>query len=59
MYDYGYLLDHCLKTNAEWMPIVEDDVIARAEWYDKAINSLQNAQAQAGGAGWLYLRRFY
>lgn len=59
MYDYGYLLDSCLKTYAEWITIVEDDVIARAGWYDKAINSLQKARAQAGGAGWLYLRMFY
>lgn len=59
MYDYGYLLDSCLKTNAEWVTIVEDDVIARAGWYDKAMTSLQKARAQAGGAGWLYLRIFY
>lgn len=59
MYDYGYLLDNCLKTNAEWITIVEDDVIAREGWYDKAITSLKKAQAQAGGAGWLYLRIFY
>lgn len=59
MYDYGYLLDSCLKTNAEWITIVEDDVIARAGWYDQAVTSLQKARAQAGGAGWLYLRMFY
>lgn len=59
MYDFGYLLGHCWKTNAEWITIVEDDVIARAGWYDKAITSLQKAQAQVRGAGWLYLRIFY
>ena len=59
MYDYGYLLDNCLKTNAEWITIVEDDVIARARWYDKAMGSLQEVQAQARGDGWLYLRIFY
>lgn len=59
MYDYGYLLDNCLKTNAEWITIVEDDVLARAGWYGKAMTSLQKAQAQAGGASWLYLRIFY
>ena len=32
MYDYGYLLENCLKTKAEWITIVEDDVIARAGW---------------------------
>ena len=59
MYVYEYLLDKCLKTNSEWITVVEDDVIARAGWYDKAMTSLENARAQAGGAGWLYLRIFY
>lgn len=59
MYIYEYLLDNCLKTNSEWITVVEDDVIARAGWYGKAMTSLENARAQAGGAGWLYLRLFY
>lgn len=59
MYDYGYLLGNCLKTNADWITIVEDDVIAKAGWYDMAMTSLQKAQGQAAGAGWLYLRMFY
>lgn len=58
MYVYEYLLHNCLKTNSEWITVVEDDVIARAGWYGKAMTSLQNARAQAGGAGWLYLRIF-
>ena len=59
MYDYGYLLKNCLKTNAEWITVVEDDVIARAGWYNKAMASLQEVQAQIRGEGWLYLRMFY
>ena len=59
MYDYGYLLSNCLKTGAEWVTIVEDDVIARAGWYGKAMAALQEVQAQAEGARWLYLRMFY
>lgn len=58
-YVHGYLLEVCLKTNSEWITVVEDDVIARAGWYDKAMTSLENARAQAGGAGWLLLRIFY
>ena len=58
MYDYGYLLGNCLKINADWITIVEDDVIAKAEWDDTAMTSMQMTQAQAGVAGWLYLRMF-
>ena len=39
--------------------MVEDDVIAKAGWYGEAMTSLQQAQAQAGGPKWLYLRLFY
>lgn len=44
-YVYGYLLDNCLKTNSEWITVVEDDVIARAGWCGKAMTSLENARA--------------
>lgn len=59
MYDYGYLLGECLKTDAQWIAIIEDDVIARKGWYGKAMTSLQEAQAQARDSGWLYMRMFY
>lgn len=59
MYDYGYLLENCLQTRADWVAIVEDDVIARAGWYSQAMKSLQSAREQAKGATWLYLRIFY
>jgi hypothetical protein len=59
MYDYGYLLNNCLKTKADWITIIEDDVIARAGWYSKTINALHEIQAQKRGSGWLYLRMFY
>ena len=59
MYDYGYLLKNCLKTKADWITIVEDDVIARAGWYSEAMTALDEVQAQARGSSWLYLRMFY
>ena len=59
MYDYGYLLKNCLNTKADWITIVEDDVIARAGWYSKATVALHEVQAQAQGSSWLYLRMFY
>lgn len=59
MHDYGYLLENCLDTSADWIAILEDDVIARAGWYNEAITSLQNIQEQAHEGSWLYLRMFY
>ena len=59
MYDYGYLLRNCLKTGAQWITVVEDDVIARAGWYTMAASSLRRVQEQVGDANWLYLRMFY
>ncbi len=59
MYDYGYLLSNCLKTGAEWITVVEDDVIARGGWYNLAMSSLRKIQDQVGDANWLYMRMFY
>ena len=59
MYDHGYLLGNCLKTSADWVAIIEDDVIARAGWYNEAMRSLQIVHEQAHGGSWLYLRMFY
>lgn len=59
IYDYGYLLKNCLRTGAEWISIIEDDVIARAGWYDMACVALKEAQNISRGASWLYLRMFY
>lgn len=59
MYDYGYLLQNCLATSADWVAIFEDDVIARAGWYNVAIRSLQTIHEQAHEGSWLYMRMFY
>ena len=59
MYDYGYLLENCLNTNADWVAIIEDDAIARAGWYNLASIALRSIQEQAPQGSWLYLRIFY
>jgi hypothetical protein len=59
MYDYGYLLSNCLKTGAEWITVVEDDVIAREGWYNLAMSSLRKIQNQVEDVNWLYMRMFY
>lgn len=59
LYDYGVILQDCFDTNADWIAIIEDDVIARASWYKEVRMSLQTVQAQAQNVSWLYLRMFY
>ena len=59
MYDYGLLLQSCLDTSADWITVIEDDVIARAGWYSQAKTSLQAVQEQTHQGSWLYLRMFY
>ncbi|KAI4214290.1 MAG: hypothetical protein LQ351_003043 [Letrouitia transgressa] len=59
MFDYGYLLSHCLQTGARFVAVIEDDVIAKAGWYTDAMLALQEIQSQVGETGWLYLRMFY
>ncbi|KAL8832060.1 MAG: hypothetical protein Q9170_005027 [Blastenia crenularia] len=59
MYDYEYLLRSCLNTGAQWIMIVEDDVLAKEGWYSQAINALQDIQERMNEQDWLYLRLFY
>ena len=59
MFDYGYLLDNCLKTGAKWITILEDDVVARGGWYAQASQSLQVIDGRMGNEQWLYMRMFY
>jgi len=51
MYDYGYLLEECDQTDAAWIAIVDDDVLARDGWYTRA--------SRLADERWLYLRIFY
>lgn len=57
--DYEYLLGKCLDTSADWMMIVEDDVLAKKGWYLEAIEALGDIESQMRGREWLYLRLFY
>lgn len=59
MYDYEYLLKICLGTGAQWIMIVEDDVLAKEGWYSEAMRALDDIQNQTNDHGWLYLRLFY
>ncbi len=62
IFDYTYLLDHCHATGASWVAMVEDDTLAMAGWYPKAMDALDTADAQhhwSKTSDWLYLRLFY
>ena len=59
MYDYRYLLQNCLQTEARYIAIVEDDVIARHGWYGMAKDSMQSIRDRKEDSNWLYLRMFY
>ncbi|KAL9004695.1 MAG: hypothetical protein Q9188_002491 [Gyalolechia gomerana] len=59
MYDYEYLLKACLNTGAQWIMIVEDDVLAKEGWYSEAMRALEDIQLRTDDQVWLYLRLFY
>jgi hypothetical protein len=45
--DYGYLLQDCYDTGAEWIAIIEDDTIARKDWYTQALDALSAIQQRS------------
>lgn len=62
IFDYTYLLDNCHATSASWIAMIEDDTVAMAGWYPKAMDAVDVADAQhewGKTADWLYLRLFY
>ncbi|KAL8767904.1 MAG: hypothetical protein Q9209_005690 [Squamulea sp. 1 TL-2023] len=59
MYDYGYLLEKCYETDAAWIAMLEDDVLARDGWYTEATDALLELRRKESDGGWLYLRMFY
>ena len=60
IYDYSYVLDKCAATGATWIAIIEDDTIAVAGWYQRAIAALKKVDSELSkGKEWLYLRLFF
>ena len=65
IFDYAYLLENCLHSGASWIAMIEDDTLAMAGWYPKAIDAIDTADAQhrwsskVSDSEWLYLRLFY
>ncbi|KAL4943853.1 hypothetical protein BDV06DRAFT_188819 [Aspergillus oleicola] len=61
--DYHLSLKSCYEdTNAPWIMMLEDDVVAQRGWYNKTMQSLSTVQSwrESGEIrNWLYLRLFY
>ena len=62
IFDYTYVLQHCLDSGADWIAMVEDDTLAVEGWYPHTIKALEKADDQHrhdSGSDWLYLRLFF
>ncbi|CAG8073790.1 unnamed protein product [Penicillium salamii] len=61
VYDYVYLLNQCLETEAPYIFILEDDVIFADGWLVKTLNSLHTLSHEPTDRKepWIYLRLFF
>jgi hypothetical protein len=63
LFDYRLALKSCYdKTGAQWIVILEDDLLAQRDWYADTMKSLQQIvdwRQQGLIRDWLYLRLFY
>ncbi|KAL8868553.1 MAG: hypothetical protein Q9174_004915, partial [Haloplaca sp. 1 TL-2023] len=57
IFDYVYLLEKCVDTGAAWVAMIEDDTLAVAGWFSRAMRALDIADSKS--TNWLYLRLFY
>ena len=59
LFDYSYMLRRCLETNAPYISMLEDDVIAADGWYRRTKAAVQEMENMAEYRSSLYLRLFY
>lgn len=60
--DYAYVLERCAESGAPYTVILDDDTLAAAGWYPRAMAAIENAEAYTPneqGPGWMYLRLFF
>ncbi|KAL8994423.1 MAG: hypothetical protein Q9169_005610, partial [Polycauliona sp. 2 TL-2023] len=57
IYDYTYLLETCIRSEANWIAMIEDDTLAVKDWYQRTISALNVADSKS--TDWLYLRLFF
>lgn len=51
LFDYAYLLDACKQTGAQYIAMVEDDVIAREGWYARTMKALKDVERKTREMG--------
>lgn len=59
LFDYSYMLESCLKTNAPYLLVLEDDVLAADGWYSRMIAAIQDLESRPQYPESVYLRLFY
>jgi hypothetical protein len=58
--DYASLVDACRARGADYFLLVEDDIVASRDWFDRLQESLTEMEdINHASADWLYLRLFY
>ncbi|KAI0478866.1 hypothetical protein GGR56DRAFT_664859 [Xylariaceae sp. FL0804] len=62
VFDVSVVLGECVATGAEYVLLVEDDVVALDGWLHRTLAALDEVEAKTAGLGrtsFLYLRLFY
>ena len=60
--DYAYVLERCIESGAPYTVILDDDTLAAAGWYPRAMAAAEEAEARTPleqASPWLYLRLFF
>jgi hypothetical protein len=55
--DHSVLVERCRARGAKYFALVEDDVVASRDWFDKMQRGVNYVEDQ--GRDWIYLRLFY
>jgi len=61
-HDYAYVLERCIESKAPYIAIFDDDTLAVAGWYPRAMAAVERVEAgtpQKQDSSWLYLRLFF
>lgn len=64
LFDYRALIEACLDTDAPYLAIFEDDIVATPDWYRRSLAGIAKAELRfprdhRKTSGFLYLRLFY
>ncbi|KAH7313783.1 hypothetical protein B0I35DRAFT_435846 [Stachybotrys elegans] len=56
--DHSVLVERCRSRGSRYFALVEDDVVASRDWFDRTRRALEYVERR-GGRDWVYLRLFY